>query len=228
MSERLVGSKDVAGRLGVHESRVRSLLQSGRIPGQKIGNRWVLPQAVAHRIASQPRPNGRPLDLRNSWGLLFLASGEDAPWLSPPIKARLRRRLARFPLDVQLPKLRRRAEAHYYQVPASTHSRIAADPVLARSGVSAGADYPMDIRAPHVLEAYVPKSRLADLEFRLALAESDEPGANLILRGVPEFWPLEGRKVAPKAAVAADLIESRDERTRRAGQSLLAELTPTA
>ena len=50
--------------------------------------------------------------------------------------------------------------------------------------------------------------------------------ANVVLRIVEyQLWPFpEGASVAPAAVVAVDLLESEDERSRRAGAELLQRL----
>ena len=66
---------------------------------------------------------------------------------------------------------------------------------------------------------------LATVIARYRLRESQEP--NLIRRAVPSFmpsWP--PSHVAPKAAVALDLIEDDDPRSRLVGTELLGRLTP--
>lgn len=49
-----------AQMLGVSEQRVRAMLATGRLKGEKIGRYWVVSEtSVAERRASRPRP-GRP------------------------------------------------------------------------------------------------------------------------------------------------------------------------
>ena len=95
-------------------------------------------------------------------------------------------------------------------------------PGVVRSGVSAAADYSIDIIAEEAGEAYVRSSEVEDLVERFALDEAaDRP--NLILRVVDDdAWPFDaGEGVAPPLVAAVDLLEADDERSRRAGADLL-------
>jgi hypothetical protein len=87
--------------------------------------------------------------------------------------------------------------------------------------VSVSEDYGIDIQAPNVLEGYYPMRKLDDFSYRHALRPVSEENANLIVHAVKEPFPLQGRALAPPSVAAVDLLESRDERTRRAGAKLL-------
>ncbi len=93
-----------------------------------------------------------------------------------------------------------------------------------RSGISAAAEYGASLRSPRVLEGYLPTRDAERFAYRYALQPAEERDADLILREIAGFWPFEGRQVAPKAVVAVDLLESLDQRTRRAGEELLRRL----
>ncbi|MGH2379477.1 MAG: hypothetical protein ACRDGT_13545 [Candidatus Limnocylindria bacterium] len=73
------------------------------------------------------------------------------------------------------------------------------------------------------MEAYVSVEGLEALARDFAFASSE--GANVFLRSVGAFWPFhEGARVAPAAAVAIDLLEAQDERSRHAGRELFRRL----
>lgn len=99
--------------------------------------------------------------------------------------------------------------------------KIVADDSFVRSGVSAADDHLVDLAAPGVVEGYLPKERLAKLSYEHALREVSESAANLIVRAVDGHWPFKSDRVAPEAVVAIDLIDSSDQRSRRAGSQLL-------
>jgi hypothetical protein len=102
--------------------------------------------------------------------------------------------------------------------------KIAADDKFVRSGVSAADDHRVDLSAAGVVEGYLPKERLAKLSYDHALREVSESSANLVVRAIDDHWPFSSERVAPEAAVAIDLIDSADQRSRRAGSELLKRL----
>ena len=54
------------------------------------------------------------------------------------------------------------------------------------------------------------------------MEEASSSHANVILRAVPdEAWLLDGRRIAPRAAVAMDLASYPDPRSSRVGTELL-------
>jgi hypothetical protein len=77
----------------------------------------------------------------------------------------------------------------------------------------------MDISAPGVLEGYYPLRELGRFVYRYALREVPEAQANLIVHGF-EHLPF-ARRVMPPAVVAMDLVESDDDRAKRAGLQFL-------
>lgn len=92
------------------------------------------------------------------------------------------------------------------------------------TGVTAAAELRLGLLAGETVDAYVDMGALATVVARYRLLESQEP--NVILRAVPSFmssWS--PRHVAPRAAVALDLIEDDDPRGRQVGTELLGRLT---
>jgi hypothetical protein len=99
--------------------------------------------------------------------------------------------------------------------------RLENEPNLVRSGVSAAADHRADVLASEFLEAYIPSSQAQDIIERYGL-NPDAERPNIVLRIVEDAaWPFAGDiRVAPRAVVAVDLLESDDERSRRSGLAL--------
>ncbi len=75
------------------------------------------------------------------------------------------------------------------------------------------------------LDAYLMSSDLQAIRDVFVMEERSER-ANVVFRVVEDqMWPFpEGALVAPPAVVAVDLLESEDERSRRAGTELLQRL----
>jgi len=221
MSSSEVVAREAARQLRVNESRVRQLAAAGELPGRKVANRWLFDADAVERRGAQPPASGRPYGPRTAWGVLFLASDEPASWLRPDVRSRLRRRIREGLLSRDRGRLAKRALARYFAAGARARAALARDPRFVRSGISAAADHGASLRSPSVLEGYLPESDVEPFVYRSALRAVDERDADLILRGVSGFWPFSGHRVAPKAVVAVDLLESLDQRTRRAGEELL-------
>lgn len=218
----LVSAKDVAARLGVNAQRVRALAAQGRLPGSKVANRWLFDSELLHDHQIRGRSGGRPFSQPHALGLLYVASGEDASWLSEYDKWRLRRYLPR--LAKLVPLLRARSQSALLRAPDSLVRRLLRDPRVVRSGVSAASDYGADISARGVVEFYCVGAYAEQLAHRYALRAVPEASANLILHRVKWQEPLSRRSVMPVGVVACDLADAADSRTRRAGRSLLQQL----
>lgn len=219
----LVSVSDAAKRLGLSARRVRALAANGRIPAQKIANRWFVEVDRLNERSRSAGARGRPFSAKHSLGLLYLASGDDAPGLSEYEKWRLRR-YALPRLQSLLPRLRGRANVHSFNAPDSVVKRLASDANFVRSGVSAAEQYRADISGRSVLDGYYSERDLKDLAYRYALQPGPEAAANLIVRGIDDADVLSGRRYMPVAVVAADLADSVDARSRRAGVQLLRRL----
>lgn len=215
-SDRSIPASEAARILDVHPSRIRALAECGQIEGRKVAGRWMFDPSAVERRASAERLPGRALSPANAWALLFLASGLEAPWVRADVRSRLRRRIRSHAFRDYVGRLRRRAEARYYRADPPLLRRVEADRDFVRSGVSASGAYSVDVKAPGIVEGYLPRERLDDVVYRHALRAVDPRAANLIVRA-PALWPFGESKVAPAAVVAVDLVEATDQRSRRAG-----------
>ena len=221
MPELNVSAREVAHRLNINAARARALARAGQLPARKIANRWFFDEnALERRIRSEPKP-GRSLEPANAWALLMLASGGSAPWVRSDVRSRLRRRLKEHSLRQALARASKRARTHYFAGADRARKRLLADPRFVRSGISAAAHYGASLRSPRVLEGYLPAGDMNKLAYRYALQAVDERSADLVIHAVSGLWPFGKERVAPRAVVAADLIESMDQRTQRAGEELL-------
>lgn len=219
-----VSVAQAARALGVSDRRIRALIRADALAAQHVGGRWLVSRAdVEQRARRRGRP-GRPLGERNAWALVARLSGAEWPALSPWDRSRLKQRLARRSLLSLADVLRDRAEPHLFRGDERLLERLRDDPDIVLSGVTAAAEYGVDIRAPGVVEAYVERDRLRDLVYRYALRPAEIADANVVLRAVDESVPQARHGVAPVAAVALDLLESPDDRSRRAGRELARRL----
>ncbi len=88
------------------------------------------------------------------------------------------------------------------------------------TGVAAAAELRLGLLAGETVDAYVDEGVLPTVVATHRLRESQAP--NVILRAVSSFmpsWP--PSHVAPRAAIALDLIEDDDPRSRQIGSELL-------
>jgi excisionase family DNA binding protein len=216
--------REAARALVVSDRRVRALIRAGSLAAQQVGGRWLLSRADIERRGRRRGRPGRPLGERNAWALLARLSGSEWPELSRWDRSRSKQRLAGRSLLSLADELRDRAEPHFFRGDERVVERLRNDPNIVLSGVNAAAHYDVDVRAPGIVEAYVGRDRLGELVYRYALRPADIADANVALRVVDGSVPRAPSGVALAAAVALDLLESPDDRSRRAGRALARRL----
>lgn len=221
-----------AEALDLHPTRIRRLIACGQLAAEKGGRAWLIDPTSLERLRVTGRPRGRPLAAAHAWALLWLASGDPrlkamaATWLQPWAASRVRRAVASSDWRAHLPQLRRRARVLHLRAHPSDLPRLASNPHVIGTGVSAAQAYGFDVVAPGVIEGYVPSDHLGELLDDYLLEPSAQP--NAILHVVGEPWPfLPDQRVAPAIAVAVDLAESDESRTRDAGLAYLGRLGTT-
>lgn len=210
---------DAAEELEVSPRRVRQMLASGDLPGQRVGRSWAIDRADVERL--RRTDVGRPWSAASAWAVLELAAGRN-PELSSVERSRARKRLADSGIVGLVGRLRSRSDRRELYAHPSALDRLGAERAVVRGGISAAAEYDVDLIAHGEAEFYVRASEVVDLVDRYALdEESDRP--NVIVRVVDdEVWSFDHDvRVAPWSVVAADLLDARDERSRRAGLELI-------
>lgn len=198
---------------------------NGRLPSLKIGDRWLVERAAVERRLSQGASAGRPYAPHNAWALLLLASGEDVKGLDPSVRSRLRRALELEGLEGLAPRLNGRAELRRFSAHPGEVSHVLEDPALVRSGISAAGAHGFDLVSGGEVDGYLPESKLKKFAQGHALSPSGIEG-NVCLRLVPaKAWRLlQGASIAPIAAVALDLADDSDPRSKQAGREALRDL----
>ena len=235
VADGLITVEEAARRLRVTRKRVYALTAAGVLTPHALGsNRYLLDLAEVEARRGQQILNGRPLDQTSAWAILWLTVAIDTgglgPWganLARNTRWRVRNRLGTGKvsesLAAQLPRLRNRARSIRLRAHPGDVARLLGEHVLVRTGVSAAAELGADIVAPDEVEGYVPADKLDELRKKYFLEDSRNP--NVHLRVVEDPWPFHpDTRVAPASAVAVDLLDSRDERTQRAGRELLQSL----
>lgn len=214
----------VADRLGISVSRVNKLVRAGDLRSDHLGAITVIPEADVERRLSLRPGDGRRLTLPNAWGIIAMASGERAPWLSPDTRYRLRRLLDKHGLPALRARLVERAVPYGFRAHPSVLGAIRDSEDLMLTGVAAAAELRLGLLAGDAVDAYVAERALPGIVARHRLQESQDP--NVVLRSVSSIlpsWP--PSRIAPKAAVALDLLEDADARSRQVGKELLGRLS---
>jgi excisionase family DNA binding protein len=219
----LLSVPELAKRLSIAESRARALVVSGRIPGQRVGGRWVIDESDAanYRKAAP----GRPLSERGAWEFIWalqspsLTPGRDQDAVK---RHRLKDRIRRFhesehPVSSLISLLARRADRVQMSASASDLPGLREDPRLRLSGV-AHPDSGLMVAAE--VEAYVARHDLSDLikDWFLVTAK---PGTrpNVTIHAA-NLVPYE----IPSIAVAADLAEYPGQREQQAAAEIIRRL----
>jgi hypothetical protein len=158
--------------------------------------------------------------------VLSIASGREWPEEDASLQWRYRARAADLASPVVQNRFVRRASLHLFRAVEADVDMIRDDPHLVLGGASAAPAYGFDIAAPGVVEAYLDKSGLDRLRERYWMEPADLRSANVLLRVVPDgVWSsIRDEPLAPIAAAAVDLIESSDDRSRRAGYEAIRRL----
>lgn len=220
----LMSVADAARALKLDPSRVRVLAASEALPAVKIGRSWAIDAAAVADRSQHAPPRGRPMAPANAWALLFIASGQEPEWASAQSRSRIRRSLRLEGIGPMRDRLKRRAKALSFRSHPGEISYLLSDPKLVPSGISAAGALGLDLVSGAEVDGYIPENDLASLVRDHALRPVEAGGdGNVRLRVVPDAaWHLQ-RPAPPAAAVALDLLEDPDPRSKRAGEMLLRE-----
>lgn len=220
-----VSIAEAASLLELSAARVRAMVARRQLPAVKVGGRWLVERSVVEQRRRAEAPRGRRFTPRNAWALLLLASDEDAPELDPSVRSRLRRALALEGLGALAPRLRDRSSVSNYKAHPGEIPYLLDDDALVPTGISAAGSMGLGLLASREADGYIARSQLSSFIAKHALSSAGIEG-NVRLRAVPdEAWrELERRSVAPVAAVALDLADEPDARSRAAGKKLLRQI----
>jgi len=220
-----ISISEAARSLGLSAARVRAMASRGQLPAEKIGDRWLVERRAVEQRRRREAPRGRRFTPQNAWALLALASDEKAPRIDPSVRSRLRRALALEGLATLAPRLRDRSRDSKYRAHSGEIPYVLEDEALVPSGISAAASLNLGLLASREADGYIAKSQLQRFMDEHALSPGGVDG-NVRLRVVPdEAWQnLAGRSIAPRAAVALDLADEPDARSRAAGKKLIRQI----
>ena len=218
----VLGVAEVAKRLGVTSRRVRQMITDGKLPARRVGRVWAIEERDLSALGR--RPAHRPWKPSSAWAVLAAADGEALPSLPAYERHRALKRLQAGLANLVM-LLSERADRRTFYVHPADVDRIIAAPGVVRTAASAAEEHSADLVGPGPAEAYITETALEQIAFGYHIEERPER-PNLVLRVVEDdHWPFpDGTKVAPRAVAAIDLLESDDERARRAGRALLESL----
>jgi excisionase family DNA binding protein len=216
---------EAADSLELSPARVRAMASQGQLPAAKIGDRWLVERMAVEHRRRQKALRGRRFTPRNGWALLLLASGEEAPKLDPSVRSRLKRALRLEGLGALAPRLQDRCRVSIYKAHPGEIPYLLEDEAFVPSGISAAGSMGLGLLASREADGYIAESRLRRFLDQHALSPGGIEG-NVRLRVVPDdVWQnLDGRPLAPPAAVALDLADEPDARSEAAGKKLIRQL----
>ena len=189
MSE-FVPLADAADILGVSVERVRQLVVGGQLPGKRFGNVWAVPRGAVAARRHSPGVRGRPLGPVGAWQEILDGSID----LSRPGRYRQRATVVRCEMS----------QADLAALPEMVGAKL--------GGVRAAIDLGEQLAPDDTINIYLSARSFADLDTRVAYV-LDATG-HVLLRVVDDrAWGLlPAGDLAPRAAVALDLLESDDPR----------------
>jgi len=208
MASDLVSLADASQLLGVSSERVRQLVVAGDLPGVRFGNAWAVPRDAVSARRQVSNRRGRPLGERRAWQAI--GSGD---------------------VDLSnVSRYRNRGLVERYSMSAADAAYLVSDLGAVESGVAGAVFHGQLLQAEGAeLDLYVSQRVHEGLASDVAAVA--DPLGSVILRVVSdEGWPdaealaersEDGRRIAPAAAVALDLMDSGDARHWVAAENLV-------
>jgi hypothetical protein len=191
---------DASGILGVSVERVRQLVVAGDLPGQRFGNAWAVPRdaLVARRHSS--RPGGRPLGPSRAW-----------------------REILANEVDLGRPgRYRGRAEVVRCEIGRADVEALSRLFGALASGVRAAIEYGAPVVASDDFDVYLSRSAMDEIDSRTAVVR-DQFGPHRLRVVDDDTWAIiPAGALAPRGAVALDLLDSADPRQWIAAEQMTA------
>lgn len=201
---------EAAERLGVIPQRVRALARDGKLDAIRTEGVWLIDaDSLAKRVllaelgvaASSARPWSQPM----AWAAMRALDDDEAllPDLDRKARYRLRQRLDNPDPARLLSAVRNRARVLRASVHPSRTARLR--DLVVPSGITGAGIHGLGLTGDDAVDGYLSADALTDARGALRVRPSDT-GAHL-LRVVDDERLLEGLGVAPRLAVAADLLD---------------------
>jgi excisionase family DNA binding protein len=219
-----IGVREAANRIGVSERRVRAMIAAGRLAAEKIQGRWLVEPQSLDRLADVPRLDGPPWSPDLAWAYLLYRDGDPQALdgLSRVSRHRVRQRAGASLALGELAALAvHRADSQRCRAHPSVIDELLSTGVASGLSAAGALGVGLGIRPGEHADVYLPRPIAQQLIEELALVPAQGAAVNAIVRAVPESaWRLGHRDVAPVLAVALDLAEHGDPRSREAAASL--------
>jgi hypothetical protein len=195
----LLSLADASGLLGLSVERVRQLVVAGDLPGTRFGNAWAVPRDALVARRHSPGSGGRPLSPARAWREI-VAGGVD---LGRAGRYQRRARLVRGQMGA----------ANVAALPRLVGALVGGVRGAIQHGSSLSVDGGSDL--------YLSEAAFAGLAPRVAFVA--DPLGPVRLRVVDDgAWALvPAGGLAPRSAVALDLLDSADPRHWIAAEQLL-------
>lgn len=198
MDRDLLPLAGAAALLGVSAERVRQLVIAGDLPGVRMGNAWVVPSKAVVARRHQANRRGRPLGPRRAWEEMLAGS-----------------------VDLgAVGRYRHRASMHRGRLASGDLAFVSDHEGVLIGGVAAAVRYGEPLVDDHTAAVlYLSASLNEQLSRSVAFVE-DGLGPVVLAVIDDSVWPLASRRqdkrdasrLAPRAAVAVDLMASDDPR----------------
>lgn len=219
-----MGLREAAERIGVSERRARAMIAAGQLDAEKVQGRWLVDPESLDRLADLPRLHGRPWSPELAWAYLLHRDGDRQALagLSRVSRHRVRQRAGASLALGELAALAvRRAESWRCRGHPSVMQDLLSAGVVSGLSAAEALGIGLGVRPGEHADVYLPRPSAHQLVDELALVPAHGAAVNAIVRAVPESaWRLGHRDVAPVLAVALDLAEHGDPRSREAAASL--------
>jgi hypothetical protein len=210
MAARYVTATEAADRLGVLPQRVRALVQTGELTAVRAEGIWLVDaDSLARRVLlgqlGVTGASARPWSQHVAWTAMRALDGDDGllRGLDRKVRYRLRLRLENAGPAELLAAVRNRAKV----VRVSVHpSRVTPlRDLMVPTGITGAGIHGLGLSGDDAADGYLSADGLVDARVRLRARDS-ATGSHL-LRVVDDHSLLEGLQVAPRLAVAADLVD---------------------
>lgn len=207
----IVTTAQVAEQLGVSRQRVLHLCQSGDLDAVHTGGVWLIDSDSVHRRELLRRLGAldaarRPWSTSNAWAMMRVLDGDDqlVASLASWDRSRLRNRLAR---GVDRGEILAAVANRAHLVRVSVHpSRVAVlRQAVLPSGITGAGHHGHGLTGDRAVDGYLTPAALD--EVRRSLRVRDSATGEHLLRVVAAPAVIAGLKVAPRLAVAADLLD---------------------
>jgi excisionase family DNA binding protein len=237
MPARPLTIREAAERLGVTPQRVRALARAGELAAVRAEGIWLIDaDSLAQRMLlaelGVSASSARPWSQRIAWAAMRALDDDEA--LLSDLERKSRYRLRRRLDDVDPARLLSAVRNRARTVRASVHpSRVARlRDLVVPSAITGAGIHGFGLTGDDAVDGYLSADAFADARDTLRLRDSED-GAHR-LRVVDDERVLEGLDVAPRLAVAADLLDHAieagdvDRRVVGAVRALLGGLTSSS